>query len=261
MLRFFEAHGTAYMVMEYERGDTLAQLVGELEQAYDEVSARSLLLPLLDGLATVHEAGFLHRDIKPANIVMRPGGAPVLIDFGAARQAVGSRSRSLTNIVTPRYAPLEQYGVDQGQGQWSDIYGLAAVMHLVLEDVEQQAVDAFLLDAGRAVDARDLLKFRVVEGQAEIYEALIDRDLGDLEIAAIGMGNLVLPGLRPERAAFQRVDIEPVDDQDVVERRLQRGKEADAGCREFLGGHVVQDNLHVRPRLQPVHQEINAAPE
>jgi len=132
VLRFFEAHGTAYMVMEYERGDTLAQLIAELEEAYDENSARALLMPLLDGLATVHEAGFLHRDIKPANIVMRPGGVPVLIDFGAARQAVGSRSRSLTNIVTPRYAPLEQYGVDQGQGPWSDIYGLAAVMHTAL---------------------------------------------------------------------------------------------------------------------------------
>ena len=132
VLRFFEANGTAYMVMEYERGDTLAELVGELEQAYDEPSARALLLPLLDGLNEVHQAGFLHRDIKPGNIVIRPGGVPVLIDFGAARQALGGRSRSMTNIVTPRYAPIEQYGLDQRQGPWSDIYGMAAVMHTML---------------------------------------------------------------------------------------------------------------------------------
>ncbi|MGE0660738.1 MAG: protein kinase [Reyranellaceae bacterium] len=132
VLRYFEANGTAYMVMEYEQGDTLADLVGELEQAYDEAGARALLTPLLDGLDVVHRAGFLHRDIKPGNIVLRSGGQPVLIDFGAARQALGGRSRSMTNIVTPRFAPIEQYGIDQRQGPWSDIYGLAAVMHTVI---------------------------------------------------------------------------------------------------------------------------------
>jgi serine/threonine protein kinase len=161
VLRFFEAHGTAYMVMEYERGDTLAQLVGELEEAYDESSARALLLPLLDGLAAVHEAGFLHRDIKPANIVMRPGGAPVLIDFGAARQALGGRSRSMTNIVTPRYAPIEQYGGDQKQGPWSDIYGLAAVMHTMLTgEPPPDAVARIPEDRYRRLSERRLPGFR-----------------------------------------------------------------------------------------------------
>src|SRR5690606_37609532 len=89
VLRYFEANGTAYMVMEYEEGDTLADLVGALEQASDEAGARALLTPLLDGLDVVHRAGFLHRDIKPGNIVLRAGGQPVLIDFGAARQALG----------------------------------------------------------------------------------------------------------------------------------------------------------------------------
>lgn len=161
VLRFFEAHGTAYMVMEYERGDTLAQLVGELEQAYDESSARALLMPLLEGLQVVHEAGFLHRDIKPANIVMRPGGVPVLIDFGAARQAVGGRSRSMTNIVTPRYAPIEQYGVDQNQGPWSDIYGMAAVMHTVLTgEPPPDAVSRVPEDKYRRLAERRLPGFR-----------------------------------------------------------------------------------------------------
>jgi len=132
VLRFFEANGTAYMVMEYEEGETLESQVGDFEQAFNEAGARALLEPLLDGLQVVHRAGFLHRDIKPGNIVLRAAGQPVLIDFGAARQALGGRSRSMTNIVTPRYAPLEQYGVDQRQGAWSDIYGMAAVLHTMI---------------------------------------------------------------------------------------------------------------------------------
>lgn len=161
VLRFFEANGTAYMVMEYERGDTLAELVGELEQAYDETSARALLLPLLDGLNEVHQAGFLHRDIKPGNIVMRPGGVPVLIDFGAARQALVGRSRSMTNIVTPRYAPIEQYGLDQRQGPWSDIYGMAAVMHTMLTgEPPPDAVSRVPEDKYRRLSERRLPGFK-----------------------------------------------------------------------------------------------------
>ena len=58
----------------------------------------------------VHGADFLHRDIKPGNIVLRDvDGSPVLLDFGAARQAIGAKSRSVTSIVTPGYTPIEQY--------------------------------------------------------------------------------------------------------------------------------------------------------
>ncbi len=131
VLRFFEASGTAYMVMEYERGESLAQHLRRRTEPFGEDELRRVLEPLLDGLQVVHDAGFLHRDIKPANIIV-DGGVPVLIDFGAARQALGGRSRTLTNIVTPRYAPIEQYSLDQRQGPWSDIYGLAAVAHTAL---------------------------------------------------------------------------------------------------------------------------------
>ena len=110
---------------------------------------------------TVHQAGFLHRDIKPGNIVMRPGGVPVLIDFGAARQALGGRSRSMTNIVTPRYAPIEQYGLDQRQGPWSDIYGMAAVMHTMLTgEPPPDAVSRVPEDKYRRLSERRLPGFR-----------------------------------------------------------------------------------------------------
>ncbi|HKU96913.1 MAG TPA: protein kinase [Vineibacter sp.] len=126
VLRFFEANGTAYIVMEYEEGRSLSSLLagpGRLPAT----RIRALLEGLMDGLARVHAAGFLHRDIKPSNIIVRSDGTPVLIDFGAARQALLRGGATLTSIVTPRYAPLEQYQADAEQGPWTDIYALAAV--------------------------------------------------------------------------------------------------------------------------------------
>src|SRR6201999_3530760 len=87
---------------------------------------------LLSGLSAVHAQGFLHRDIKPSNIIIRRDGVPVLIDFGAARQAMGERTRTLTGVLTPQYAPIEQYALDGKQGPWSDIYSAAAVLHHAL---------------------------------------------------------------------------------------------------------------------------------
>jgi hypothetical protein len=129
--RYFEANGTGYMVMDYEEGVSLARLLAG-EPPLDEARLRALVMPLLDGLEAVHEAGFLHRDIKPANVFVRGNGAPVLLDFGAARAAVGGTTRSLTAVLTPGYAPLEQYSSDGRQGPWSDIYALAGVAYRVL---------------------------------------------------------------------------------------------------------------------------------
>ena len=103
-----EDHGTAYIVMELVHGSTLAD---ELDQD-GPLSAQDvdrLLPPLLDVLATVHQAGFVHRDIKPANILLDREGRPILIDFGAARAAMASRTSVMTAVFTPGYAAVEQF--------------------------------------------------------------------------------------------------------------------------------------------------------
>ena len=125
--RFFEAHRTAYMVLDYERGESLKTWWGK-HANLPEQDLLALLKPLLDGLGVVHEAGYLHRDIKPDNIyVRREDGSLVLLDFGAARQAVGGHQDG-TGVVTPGYAPLEQY-TGGGQGPWTDIYALGATLY------------------------------------------------------------------------------------------------------------------------------------
>jgi len=126
--RYFEANGTAYMVMNYESGASFNQLLKSNPQP-DEQLLMGMLMPLLDGLHAVHEAGFLHRDIKPSNIFIRDSGAPLLIDFGSARLAISSATRTITSVLTPGYAPLEQYSNDGNQGPWTDIYSMAGVMY------------------------------------------------------------------------------------------------------------------------------------
>ena len=129
--RVFEARGTAYMVTEYIEGRTLAAEAAEAGPL-PEARVREVLAALTDGLAEVHAAGLLHRDIKPGNVMVRPDGTVVLIDFGAARQATGRRSRSVTAVLTPGYAPIEQYSAQGHQGPWTDIYALGALAYWAL---------------------------------------------------------------------------------------------------------------------------------
>lgn len=128
VFRFFQSNGTAYLVMEYQDGKSLADLLGK-DGTLTETEITEILYPLLDGLEEVHVAGFMHRDIKPANIFIRRDGKPVLIDFGAARQAMGGHSQALTSIVTAGYAPYEQYESETVQGPWTDIYALGATLY------------------------------------------------------------------------------------------------------------------------------------
>jgi serine/threonine protein kinase/HAMP domain-containing protein len=125
--RFFEAHRTAYMVLEYEEGSPF-KTWWPAHRGIGEAGLVELLLPLLDGLAAVHAAGFLHRDIKPDNIqVRRADGRLVLLDFGSAGQTVAVAGQGAV-VVTPGYAPVEQYGMGQ-QGAWTDLYALGATLY------------------------------------------------------------------------------------------------------------------------------------
>ena len=126
VLRYFRENGTAYIVMEYESGQSLKHWVPE-NAPLSQRSLLSILYPLMDGLEAVHKTGFLHRDIKPDNIYVRGDGTPVLLDFGAARRV--SANRDITNIVTPGFAPFEQYHSQGNQGPWTDIYSLGAVVY------------------------------------------------------------------------------------------------------------------------------------
>ena len=131
----FEANGSAYMVMEFVRGESLGDRL-KSRAVVDEATILRALYPLLDGLQLIHDAGFIHRDIKPDNIFLREDGSPVLLDFGSARLAIGSLTQTLTMLVSPGYAPFEQYSSSQAgtgrQGPWTDLYSLGATLYMTI---------------------------------------------------------------------------------------------------------------------------------
>ena len=130
VMRFFEANKTGYMVMEFVEGKPLSEWIAA-RRPLPQQTLQALAGPLLDGLAVIHKAGFLHRDIKPANIFMREDGSAVLLDFGSARELKGG-NQELTAVVSPGYAPLEQYHTQGKQGPWSDLYAFGGVMYWML---------------------------------------------------------------------------------------------------------------------------------
>ncbi|MGH8628968.1 MAG: serine/threonine-protein kinase, partial [Gammaproteobacteria bacterium] len=142
VLMEFEDNNTAYMVMHYEGGRSLQEVLAG-QGTLEEAQLLGILMPILDGLEQVHEAGFIHRDIKPANILLRDDGSPVLLDFGSATQSLGVDTKTLTTLVSPGYAAFEQYCSDANeQGAWTDIYGLGATAyHAVTGRVPVCAVD------------------------------------------------------------------------------------------------------------------------
>ena len=130
--RYFPANNTAYIVMDYVEGESLAVFL-EKHRTLTPAQWRPWLEALLDGLEHVHGHDYLHRDIKPENIVIRATDSqPVLVDFGAARRAAADKTQHLTAVHTPRYAPIEQYSTTSRQGPFTDIYSLAAVSYRAL---------------------------------------------------------------------------------------------------------------------------------
>ncbi len=134
----FEANNTAYMVMDYELGESLQEILNR-RKVLPEEDVKSVMFPIIDGTKLVHAAGYIHRDVKPANIFIRVDGDPVLLDFGSARQSLEEIKQSLTSLFSKGYAPIEQYQTDteeqQQQGPWTDIYSLGATMYRAIAGV------------------------------------------------------------------------------------------------------------------------------
>jgi protein kinase-like protein len=150
----FEFNNTAYMVMRFEEGENFAALL-ERRRTLPEPELLRVLLPVLDGLELIHNAGFIHRDIKPDNIHIRADGSPVLLDFGSARASLG-QGRTVTILVAPGYAPFEQYySSGENQGPWTDLYGLGATSYRAIAGVPP--LDAITRSKGVLGSSREVL--------------------------------------------------------------------------------------------------------
>lgn len=150
VFRFWEANGTAYMVMPLYKGVTLKRRLKEMAAPPSEAWLVSLLRQLIEALAVIHAESCFHRDIAPDNILLVEGDRPVLLDFGAARRVISDMTQTLTVILKPGYAPIEQYAENPSmkQGPWTDVYALAAVVYFALTGAPPDpAVSRMIKDA------------------------------------------------------------------------------------------------------------------
>ena len=129
---FFRENNTAYFVMEYVEGKSLAAYLDEKGGRLSQEETISLLSPIMDALDVLHQAGILHRDIAPDNIYLTKSGQVKLLDFGAAKNELRQHTHSSAAILKPGYAPLEQYSATGNQGPWTDVYAMGAVIYRCL---------------------------------------------------------------------------------------------------------------------------------
>jgi serine/threonine-protein kinase len=140
---FFEENSTAYIVMEFVKGETLQELV-ETRGPLPEKEVVNYITQAADALSAVHEAGLLHRDIKPENLMLTDDGRVVLVDFGTARAFASGKAKHMTAMLTRGYAPPEQYVEDAKFGPFTDIYALGATCyHLLTGQIPVQPMERY----------------------------------------------------------------------------------------------------------------------
>ncbi len=134
----FAQNGTSYYTMEYVLGITLKEYTQKYGRA-SEGEALYIALKIVSAFEHIHCRNIIHRDLSPDNIMIDTDGNIRLVDFGNARPFSYDGNNSMTAVLNPGYAPLEQYQRHGNCGPWTDIYSLGAVLYhtLTLNDPKE----------------------------------------------------------------------------------------------------------------------------
>jgi eukaryotic-like serine/threonine-protein kinase len=127
----FQENNTVYMALEFISGKSLAD-IGRDEGNLAEDRVKRYFIQIADALRVVHQNKFQHRDIKPDNILINEQDRAVLIDFGAAREFIAGKTQQMSVILTPGYAPPEQYSPMGQRYAATDFYAFCASMYELL---------------------------------------------------------------------------------------------------------------------------------
>lgn len=143
---FFRENGTGYLVMNFYEGRTLSEYLAARNGFLPEDEALLITEQVVEGLSAVHGEDILHRDIDPNNVYLADVGKVVLLDFGAARTAVGGRTQSMSVVLKRGYAPHEQYHSHGDQGPWTDVYACSATLYRALTGYKPPEAAARILE-------------------------------------------------------------------------------------------------------------------
>jgi serine/threonine protein kinase/TPR repeat protein len=174
VLSFFEAHGTAYLVMLFLEGMPLDDHLKKRGGRLNESESVQIITMVLDGLKVVHKQGLLHRDISPDNIFLASEGQVQLIDFGSARAAIGRQSTNISKIVKAGYSPLEQYRTEALEGAFTDIYATGATLYRMVTGVQPP-------------EAMDRIKDDPLVDPSEIPGVIVSKKMARLLMKALSM--------------------------------------------------------------------------
>lgn len=149
---YFEDNNTAYIILDFIEGITLGQYV-KRNGCFDANDLVNEMYPLLASLDKIHKANIIHRDISPDNIMINTEGELILLDFGAAREVIADKSRSLSVILKPGYAPQEQYSKRGKQGAWTDVYAICSTMYYCISGVvPEDSMERLFSDSVQPLD-------------------------------------------------------------------------------------------------------------
>ena len=164
----FEENGTAYYVMDYIDGESLADRLKHKNCPMSEQEVLQILPQILDALKTVHDINLWHLDLKPGNIMMDKQGQVTLIDFGASKhiEKDGVLTTSSAMAKTEGFFPPEQTSQTMKNiGAWTDIYSLGATLYKLLtnsnpptfDDILNDGLDAFNFPNTISSSIKDLI--------------------------------------------------------------------------------------------------------
>ena len=215
----FEENGTAYYVMDFIDGESLAERIKRTGLVLTETKVMDILRQVLEALKEVHQNELWHLDLKPGNIMLDKNETAYLIDFGASKQVRpnGSMTTSTAMCYTPGYAPNEQMGqMTDRFGPWTDIYALGATVYNLLTnekppmaiDIEEDEEDAFTFPTSISDDMKRLV-FWMMQPKRKKRPQSVDEVLNKLDK---GIGQVT---------TNNRIS-EPNDEETIIEKNYFR---------------------------------------
>ena len=193
--------------MQYMRGRTLQFHIQRHRHEFSEAFIRRTFTHLLNGLREVHANKLLHLDIKPANIYITMEGKPVLLDFGAARQALTKDAPKLRPMYTAGYAATEQYTNQDQMGPWTDIYAVGATMYTCIGGIHPQPANERLQN-DEMVPLRSLASGTFSEDLYDIIEWCLQLDPLSRPQSAFELQKALMKDSIEWRVDVQATDVE-----------------------------------------------------